>query len=328
MPPVAVHHLELQKQTSDLVMATHGRGVIILDDISPLRQLTVDVLTKNVHFFAPKAVIINEESGFGGHSTEMEYVGPNPDRDAKIVYYLKKRHIFGKTKMQVFDADGKVIADLPANKSKGINTVSWNGQLKRPKIAKAKTFALSGGFAAPRVPAGSYKVVFTKGKESYETQVILKNDPKSPYTNQQRADLHKVTMELYDLTESLAYLVYQVDAYVDSGNQQADTADKNTKAMVEKLTALKETLVVTTGDNYVGTADPQLREDLATLFGKLASGFAPPSKPEQANMKLIKGRFSKAQKNFNKINKKEIKAYLKSGKVVEIKPFDEFVKLP
>ena len=302
-------------------------GVIILDDISPLRQLTSDVLAKNVHFFAPKAVIINEESGFGGHSTEMEFIGPNPDRDAKIVYYLKKRHIFGKTKMQVFDSKGKVVADLPASKSKGINTVSWNGALKRPKIAKAKTFAF-GGFATTRVPAGTYKVVFNKGKESYETQIILKNDPNSPYTDKQRADLHDVTMALYNLTEDLAYLVYQINSYLDSASENPIKSDKNTKAMVRKLTGLKETLVVTTGDNYVGTADPELREDLADLYSKLASGFAPPSKPEKANLKFIKERFTKAQKSFNKISKKEIKTYLKNSNEVLIKSFDEFLKLP
>ena len=50
MPSVAVHFVDLQKQTNDLVMGTHGRGVIIIDDISPLRELNADVLTKKVHF--------------------------------------------------------------------------------------------------------------------------------------------------------------------------------------------------------------------------------------------------------------------------------------
>ncbi len=318
MPQVAVHYIELQAQTSDLVMGTHGRGVIILDDISPLRQITPEVLAKKVYFFKPKPMTINEESGFGGRSSEMEYVGPNPDRNAKIVYYLQKRHIFGKTKMQVFDEQGKVIADLPVSKAKGINTVSWNGRLKRPRIAKAKTFAF-GGFTTPRVPAGTYKVVFTKGKESYETQVVLKNDPESPYTDKQRAQLHEATMKLYDMTEQLAYLVYQIDSYIDAGK---DTANK---AMLDKLNALKETLVITTGDNYVGTVDPQLREDLSDLYSKVAGGFAPPSKPEMANLKLIKERFNQANKTFNKISKKEIKGFLATGHQVNIKSFDDFV---
>jgi photosystem II stability/assembly factor-like uncharacterized protein len=322
MPHVAVHYMVLQKQTNDLVMATHGRGVIIVDDISPLRQITPDILSKKVYFFKPKPMIINEESGFGGNHTEMEYVGPNPDRNAKIVYYLKKRHIFGKTKMQVFNTEGAVIADLPASKSKGINTVSWNGHLKRPKMAKAKTFAF-GGFTTPRVPAGNYKVVFTKGKETYETQVVLMNDPDSPYTDEQRQELYKVTMELYDMVQDLAYLVYKIDAYIDSANKLSDNTSQK---LVRKLTDLKKTLVITTGDNYVGSADPQLREDMADLYSKIANGFAPPSRPELVSLALIKKRFEDAKKAYAKIENKEIKKFLKQGHEVEIETFTEFVK--
>lgn len=322
MPPVAIHYIELQKQTSDLVMATHGRGIIILDDISPLRQITPEVLAKKVHFFKPKPMIINEESGFGGHSTEMEYVGPNPDRNAKIVYYLQKRHIFGKTKMQIFNHSGEVIADLPVSKAKGINTVSWNGHLKRPKIAKAKTITF-GGFATPRVPAGTYKVLFTKGKDTYESQVVLKNDPDSPYTDKERQQLHKVTMELYNMVQDLAYMVYKIDTYIDAGSKNHN---KVSDKMVKKLSQLKESLVITTGDNYVGTADPQLREDMASLYAKVARGFAPPSRPELQNLKLIESRFADAKKTFAKIENKEIKKFLKKGNVVTIKSFEEFVK--
>jgi photosystem II stability/assembly factor-like uncharacterized protein len=321
MPEVAVHHIELQKQTSDIVMGTHGRGVIILDDISALRQITPEVLAKKVHFFKPKPMKINEESGFGGRSSEMEYVGPNPDRNAKIVYYLQKRHIFGKTKIQVFDDNDRMLADLPVSKAKGINTVSWNGRLKMPKVAKAKTFA-RGGFTTPRVPAGTYKVVFTKGKETYQSEVILENDPESVYTDKERDELHKATMNLYDMTEQLAYLVYQIDAYVDA----AGNDDPEAKSMVDKLNTLKDTLVITTGDNYVGTVDPQLREDLSDLYSKVAGGFAPPSRPEMTNIMLIEERFKKANKSFNSIRKKEIKKFLKAGNEVSIKSFDDFIK--
>ncbi len=310
MPPVAVHHIELQKQTNDLVMATHGRGIIIVDDISPLRQITPEVLAQKVKFLKTQPMIIREESGFGGGSSELEYVGPNPDRNAKISYYLQKRHIFGKTKIEIFDKDNNFVTDLPAGKSKGVNTISWNGHLKRPKVAKAKTFAF-GGFTTPRAPAGKYKVVFTKGKETYQTSIELKNDPKSKYTDKQRKALHKTTMELYNMSEELAYLVYEIDSLI------AAAGDEN-QATVDELKALKNTLVITTGDNYVGSAEPQLREDLLDLYSKVAGGFAPPSRPELANFKLIKERFNKAQKTFKAINKK--------GITVEIKPLEEFLK--
>ncbi len=249
-------------------------------------------------------MLIREESGFGGYSSELEFVGPNPDRNAKISYYMQKRHIFGKTKIEIFDKDNKLVTELPAGKSKGVNTISWNGHLKRPKVAKAKTFAF-GGFTTPRAPAGTYKVVFTKGKETYQTSIELKNDPDSPYTDKQRRQLHKITMELYNMSEELAYLVYEIDSLI------AAAGDKN-KSTVDKLNVLKETLVITTGDNYVGSAEPQLREDLLDLYSKVAGAFAPPSRPEMANLKLIKERFKEAKNTFKNINKKGIPVELKS----------------
>jgi hypothetical protein len=48
MPNVAVHYIDLHPKTNDLVMATHGRGIIILDDISVLRQITPEVFGKKM----------------------------------------------------------------------------------------------------------------------------------------------------------------------------------------------------------------------------------------------------------------------------------------
>ena len=55
VPAVAIHFIALQKQTNDLVLGTHGRGVIIIDDISPLRELSADNMQKKLHFFQCKA---------------------------------------------------------------------------------------------------------------------------------------------------------------------------------------------------------------------------------------------------------------------------------
>ena len=66
MPAAAVHYIDLHPKTNDLVMATHGRGIIIIDDISPLREINQEVLEKDVHFFETKPSMMVEQSGFGG----------------------------------------------------------------------------------------------------------------------------------------------------------------------------------------------------------------------------------------------------------------------
>ncbi len=332
MPAVAVHAVELQKKTNDIVMGTHGRGVIIIDDISPLREINQEVLAKNVYFFESKPTVIVEESGFGGTSTEMEYVGPNPTRSVKIIYYLKKRHVFGKMGMEIQDSEGKTLIELTPGKSKGINIVTWNYRVKQPKIAKGKTFTF-GGFTAPRVPAGKYKVLMTKGKESYETEVELINDPNSILTATERESLHQTTVKLYDMTQELAYLVYQIDEYVSGAEKLKQSDPKSAKTvdpMIKDLMALKETLVITTGDNYVGSADPQLREKLADLFSKIAGGFNAPSSSEMGNMSLLEESFNKAKSTFEEIKLKRVlklEKYLeKAGsEPVKIKTYEDFI---
>ena len=88
MPAVAVHFIDLQKRTNDLVMGTHGRGVIIIDDISPLREINQEVLQKKVYFIKSKPTIINEESNFSGSfGAETQFVGRNPSKSVQIKYY-------------------------------------------------------------------------------------------------------------------------------------------------------------------------------------------------------------------------------------------------
>ncbi|MDV7138862.1 hypothetical protein R3X28_08240 [Maribacter sp. TH_r10] len=315
MPSVAVHFIDLQKETNDLVMGTHGRGVIIIDDISPLRELTPEVLNKNVHFFASKPTVINEKSNFSGSfGAETQFVGRNKSKNAQIKYYLKKRHTFGKMKMEVQDMEGNTIFELGPGKSKGINIVNWTGKIRQPKVAKGKTFSF-GGFTSPYVAAGTYKAVMTKGKETYEQTFELVYDEKSSLTAEERGFKNKTTMKMYNMTQELAYLVYELDEMIVKAE-----SDKNTK-MVSKLNGLKETLVITTGDNYVGSAEPQLREKMADLYSKLANNYDKPTKSELESLSIISERFDTAKADFMKLKKK-----FKTKDDFSVKTFQEFLE--
>ncbi len=332
MPATAVHFIDLQKKTNDLVLGTHGRGVIIIDDISPLRQINQEVLVKDVHFFNSKPSTIKEEGGFGGGSTELQFIGSNPSSSAKIIYYLKKRHTFGKMTLSIRDQENNEIVSLVPSKSKGINIVDWNYRKKGPKVAAGKTFTF-GGFTAPRVAAGNYKIVLTKGKKEYESSLIVQNDPTSLITKEDRILHSKTTQELFNTMEDLAYLVYKIDQNInkveevlkkDSGSQ------KITSALIKELNTLKETLVVTTGDNYVAEAEPELREKLAKLYGEVANQFEKPSFAQIENKEVLETKLNTAKMTYEKINNKQISkfnAYLAktNGTPTEILSKDDFI---
>ena len=186
------------------------------------------------------------------------------------------------------------MATLNPKKSKGINIVSWNYTMRQPKVAKGKTLAF-GGFTAPRVAAGSYKVVIKKGRDTFEKTFTLTNDPETSTDPEYFKTKNKVTMQLYSMTQELAYMVYELDALLEK------VKSKRIKA---KLQELKESLVITTGDNYVGAAEPQLREKMADLFSKIANSYAKPSPNEMEFLAVIEARFNAAKTSFSKLKKR------------------------
>ena len=308
MPPVAVHFIDLQKKTNDLVMGTHGRGVIIIDDISPLRELNQETLSKDVHFFATEPFTMVEESGFSGSfGGETQFVGANRSTSARIVYYLKKRHTFGKMAMEVQDMDGNKVTTLNPSKSKGINVVNWNFSTRIPKMAEGKTLSF-GGFTSPRVPAGTYKVVMTKGKNTYETTVEVKYDEKSLTTLEERKEQEAITKELFGMVEDLAFMVYELGETQKMAQDVIDNnpkGAKNAQKLYDALEELRKDLVITTGDNYVASAEPELRENMADLYSNVASSYDKVSGAQKQNLELIKTEFEEAKARYKAIMDKE-----------------------
>ncbi|HTH57110.1 MAG TPA: hypothetical protein VL728_13765, partial [Cyclobacteriaceae bacterium] len=335
MPAANVHFIELNKKTNDLIIATHGRGIIIIDDISPLRQLTEENLSKELYFFNTKPTIISETNGFGGASTETQFVGENPTKAARIIYYLKKRHVLGKMTLEIQDSNGNKITEIGPGKSKGINVVEWNYNTKPPKVATAKTFAF-GGFTSPRVPAGTYKVVIQKGKDTYTNDIVVQYDPKSDISLTDRKLQEETTKKLYNMSQELAYMVYEVDETLKAAENvkgKNASAAKAVTPLISELTKLKESLVVTKGDNYVGAAEPQLREKMSELYAKVADSFYKPNTAEMGNLDAVETRFNTAKADFKKIKDKELKKLTslmgenKFGQI-PMKSYDEFLKEP
>ncbi len=312
MPPVAVHFIDMQKQTNDIVMGTHGRGVIIIDDISPLRELNNSILEKEVHFFKTTPFTMVEESGFSGNfGAETQFVGNNKPTAARVVYYLKKRHTFGKMKMEVQDMQGNKVATLDPGKSKGINIVTWNYISKTPKLARSKTMA-RGGFTPKRVPAGTYKIVMTKKKEVFESTIEVVYDEKTPTTLAARKEQEQLSGELFDMVEELAFLVNEIEEtqkFTAKMITDQPAVLKSAQKFQDALEALRKDLVITTGDNYVETAEPELRERMADLYGNVASAYDAVSPSRKDNYILIKEEMAAAKKRYDSIKNKDGKKF-------------------
>ena len=311
VPPVAIHYIELQANTNDLVMGTHGRGVIIIDDISPLREINETNLSKKLYFFERDEFEIQEFGGFADNfGRETQFIGANSSLSCQIQYLLPRRHTFGKMTMEIQDMEGNKVTTLNPGKTKGINTVEWNYNMRTPKIAKGKTLSF-GGFTSPTVPAGKYKVVIKKGRDTFEKIIDVTYKNNAGLNEDDRKFQHKTVMKLFNMTEELAYMVYVIDELILNENTNESTRSE--------LNELKKSLVITTGDNYVGAAKKQLREKMSDLYSKVASSYDKPSANELENLALIENEMKSANKRYSKILKKV------SSKLIPEKSFEDFI---
>ena len=192
-PPVAVRDLVVHPRTSDLVLATHGRGIWIIDDISPLRALTPAVMSEDAGFLpVPSAVQWMETNG-GWAEGDASFTGPSHTTEDFIPYYQRSRHIFGDLKIEIFDAQGKLVDTVASSKRRGVNRATWSMHLKPPKVPPAAT-AMFQAATGPRVLPGTYTVKMTKGDKVYTTQLNVVLDPCAKFTiEERRAQFEMVT---------------------------------------------------------------------------------------------------------------------------------------
>src|SRR5437867_11290800 len=169
-PAVAVRDLAIQPRENDLVLATHDRGIWIVDDIVPLRGLTNELMSQEVAFVSARPVQQRIEGNGGWANGDAVFVGDNPPDAAVITYYQKSRHLFGKLKLEVLDSSGQIVDELPASKRPGLNRVTWSMRAKPPRVPPAAQIAFA-GTRGPRLVPGVYTVRLTKAERAYETKL-------------------------------------------------------------------------------------------------------------------------------------------------------------
>jgi len=139
MPTVAFHDLVIHPRDGDLVAGTHGRSFWVLDDITPLQQLTDEILASEAHLFKNRPMTIWEDATRGGVRGHMFFAGENPPYIPKredivraklisgglINYYLKSTSREDVV-LEITDIADKFKRHLPASKEAGINRVLWD----------------------------------------------------------------------------------------------------------------------------------------------------------------------------------------------------------
>lgn len=271
-PAVPVRDLALQTRESDLVIGTHGRGIWIIDDYSPLRALDTPTLAKPIAMVAGRAPQ-QRINGVGGWSNgAAAFVGDNPTDGAVITYYQRDRHVFGPMKIEVLDAAGKVVDTLPASMRRGLNRVTWSMRLKPPRVPPAVGLA---GWATsgPRVLPGSYTVRITKGDVVSEQKITVALDRRARFTEADRKAHLDAMLKLYVLFEDESTLVARANllraAIAERASESKSDAVTGMLGALEAKVDEVRKLVVATKEGGAITGEERLREHTDVLYGAL-----------------------------------------------------------
>jgi hypothetical protein len=300
LPQVAVYDIAIHPRDHDLILATHGRGFQIIDDITPLRHLTTDVMTKTAAFLPTRPAMQSISPNMQDFPGDADFAGQNPPEGAVVTYYLKERHIFGKLTLDVLDSAGRLVKSLPTGSRQGINRVYWNMRLDAPKSASAPGLGAR-ALAGPMVPEGKYTLRLTRGDEVVTGSVELVSDPLRPHPPEDRARRHALAMRLYSMQGELAYYGDASAAIRDGLRARARTAtDKTLAADLDTLAAdldrLNEGLVDRTGGLAQG--DPKLREKAIDLYSSVLSYGGAPTASQAAYIEALTGELRKSAAEF------------------------------
>ncbi len=170
LPTVAVDDLAIQPREMDLVAGTHGRSIYVLDDISPLSQLTPEVLNADLHLFdiadgKPKLFL-----PYGGLWGDRMFMAANPPMGAAITYWLRD-YTGEDVSVTITDANGYTARKLNGTNRAGLNRVVWDLQYEKyDKHRSTDSFLRQTQF----VPPGEYTalVMIGKKKESKKFRVL------------------------------------------------------------------------------------------------------------------------------------------------------------
>ena len=273
LPSVAVRDLAIHPRDDDLVIATHGRGIWIVDDITPLRSLTPAVLASNAAFLQTKPVTQRVPASGGWANGDAAFVGPNPPDEAVITYYQRRRHIFGDLKIEVFDQAGKLVGTVPSSKRRGLSRVTWPMRLKAPTVPPAASVAFGAAFG-PRVLPGAYTVKMSKDKDVFTTPLRIVADPRARHTPVERQAQLALALKLSGLLGDMTFAVERMNAVraqLDDRAGKVPTADSLSGRLQAASAAVDELRkkIVATKEGGMITGEERLRENLADLYGNV-----------------------------------------------------------
>ncbi len=160
LPNVRVDDVQIQPRTGDLVIATHGRSIDILDDTRAFRELTPEIMAKAAHLFSVAPVFGRYlNPGFADNHGKGVYRGENPPEGALFTVWIKE-YTGDEAKIAISSTAGQPVANLKLSGAPGLSRVNWDLRPSEDVLIK-----YGGDDPKKFVPSGDYTAELSFGKE-------------------------------------------------------------------------------------------------------------------------------------------------------------------
>ncbi len=311
-PAVAVRDIAIQPRDNDLVLGTHGRGIWIIDDITPLRALTPELLAKEASFVTARPAQQRIDANGGWAPGDAVFIGDNPPDAAVVTYYQRSRHLFGKIKIEVLDDKGRLVAELPASKRSGLNRVIWKMREKPPRVPPAVQVAEAGA-RGPRLLPGTYTVRLTKAGQTSETKLTVGLDRRVNFSYADRQQQYAAAMQVHSLFGAESALMDRI-VFLRSrlapriaALPDGDPLRKAMENLDAKVDVVRK-LIVATSEGGAVTGEERLREHTDQLYGAILSYEGKPTAYQLAYISALRRELDDAVAQFAQITDKELSA--------------------
>jgi len=301
LPASPNYGLVVQEHFNDLVVGTYGRGFWILDDITPLQQLTAEVTASSAHLFAPRDAYRFQPRTASRGLPNDPTAGESAPYGASISYWLSEAHEDG-ARLTIADGSGQTVRTLDGPAEAGINRVWWNLRDEPSTQIKLRTTPMyadwvelgedgwrSGGQGLSMLaPPGTYAVTLEVDGQSQSQELRVLKDPGSEGTEAniraqvvmftELRDEYEIVTSLVNRIEWVRRQIYDLSSVVEDRGDEPGIVEAAAE-LDAKLTAAEGNLIrlLTTGTGQDGVRyAPKLLEEIRYLAGAVTSGdFAP-----------------------------------------------------
>lgn len=326
LPPVPIYGITFQRHFRDLVLATYGRGIYILDDLTPIREFSTAVQQQNAHLFSLRpAYRFQDRDGIKSGSSFVN--GQNPPYGADLNYFLKEKSA-DSVSLVVLNQSGETVRVIKGRNRKGINRVYWDLRLEEAEMPKLRTkprgkewvpldtagardlfvpdLDIGPGMTPPLVPPGEYTIVLkAHGMELRQTLQVLKD----PSTKSSMEDIQKQFAQGVQLYQSIGSTLKLIDD-MERSRSSLLKLSKNPKqskaalALEEKIYQLESKLfdIHQTGARWdIFRNAPQVLERFLAMGkeGIVSSADAPPTDQQLEVYAITYQQLQEVEKAYN-----------------------------